>query len=178
MTSIRCLNPRLSNASLSSGSQICRERAAQPSRSLMFIYFYCLSLSFFFLVSTHPKGRGHAQWGKFKHRRACREFPKTSAQATWGELSRLWSQDHSQDPCTVTAPGQCGVTTPLQPRCRWVFLPHIDHAPPCPKRHLFGNYAFYFLSISLSGSFLNTQHPTQYLVPCRCCIESIIKIIK
>ena len=170
MASIRHLNPSLSNVSLSAGSQICCERAAQPSRSLMCIYFYCISLSLFIFSWSQltPEIEGMHNGGKFKHRR---EFPKTSARATPGELSGLWGQDHSQDPCTVTAPGQCAVTTPLQPRYRWVFLPHNHHAPPCP-RHLFGNYAFSvcFLTISLSGSFLNAQHPTQHLVPCRCCI--------
>lgn len=160
-------------------AQICCARAAYPSRSSMFIYFYCLSL-FFPWSHLTPEVEGMHNGGKFKRRRACREFPKTFTRATPGELSGLWGQDHSQDSCTVTAPGQCCVTMPLQPRYRRIFLPPIHHTPPCPKRHLFGNYAFSicFLSISLSGSLLNAQHPTQHLVPCRCCRESVIKSIK
>lgn len=47
---------------------------------------------------------------------ACREFPKASAQATWGELSGFKVEDHSQDPCTVTRARAvwCDHATPAQ----------------------------------------------------------------
>ena len=69
MTSIRHMNPSLSNVSLSSGSPdlLCKGCISQQKLD---VYLFLLSLSFFPLVSSHPRGRGHAQWGQVQTQKA------------------------------------------------------------------------------------------------------------